>query len=107
MPKFDISNNIDLIDDLKNLGVTDIFDYKKADFSPLTKESNELYVSSAEHAVRVITDECGSRAAAYCNFRVGGSHSHKIPTTTNVNSTLYKRPPDGNVMHFRPEVLSY
>ena len=35
VPKFDVSSDLQLIDALKRLGVTDVFDDEKADFSPL------------------------------------------------------------------------
>ncbi len=64
IPKFDISANTDLIGGLKNLGVTDVFDINKADFTPLT-DMPEVFVSDADHAVRVMIDEEGCTAAAY------------------------------------------
>lgn len=66
MPKFDVSSDIDLVDGLKALGVTDIFDPEAADFSPLLADVSEpLYVSQAEHAARVTVDEAGVEAAAF------------------------------------------
>ena len=64
VPKFDVSSDMDLCDGLKALGVTDIFDEQKADFSPLTKESDGLSLSKAEQAARVTIDEEGCRASA-------------------------------------------
>lgn len=65
MPKFDVASNLDLIDGLKKLGITDVFDREISDFTPITKEAQELYVSKAEHAARVKVDEEGCTAAAY------------------------------------------
>ncbi len=64
LPKFDISTGIDLIDGLKALGVTDVFDMDIADFTPLT-DVPLVYVSKAEHAARVIVEEEKVEAAAY------------------------------------------
>ena len=64
MPKFDISSSTDLIGGLKELGVTDVFDYTVSDFTPLT-DLPEIYVSQAVHAVRVIADEDKVEAASY------------------------------------------
>ena len=64
LPKFDISTGIDLIEGLKALGVTDVFDMDAADFTPLT-DLPLVYVSQAQHAARVIVEEEKVEAAAY------------------------------------------
>lgn len=64
MPKFDVTSNIDLKAGLIKLGVTDVFDVTRSDFTPLTDLPN-LYVGEAEHAARVTLDEEGCTAAAY------------------------------------------
>lgn len=68
LPKFDITSETDLIGGLKNLGVTDVFDWRKADFAPMLgdRESDYLpYVNRAQHDVRVAIDEDGVTAVAY------------------------------------------
>ncbi len=62
LPKLDVSSEISLIDELKKLGVTDIFT-KDADFSPLT--DTQAYISSISHAARLKSDEDGVEAAAF------------------------------------------
>jgi hypothetical protein len=37
---------------IKSLGVTDVFDSGVADFSPLLKEPEGVYINKAEHATR-------------------------------------------------------
>ena len=64
LPKFDISTGIDLIEGLKALGVTDVFDMGAADFTPLT-DLPLVYVSQVQHAARVIVEEKKVEAAAY------------------------------------------
>lgn len=64
VPKFDVSSNIDLKDGLGELGITDLFDSTKSDFSPLTKSADGIALSSAEQDTRVIIDEEGCKAAA-------------------------------------------
>ena len=59
VPKFDISSETELSKDLKELGVTDVFDMHSADFSPLTEYSDELYLSKAKQSSRVAIDETG------------------------------------------------
>ena len=65
IPKFDIVSNIDLISDLKEMGVTDVFDSKVSNFTPLTTDKKEIYVSKANHATRVKINEEGVEATAY------------------------------------------
>ena len=65
MPKFDISSKQDIVADLKDLGITDVFDFMNADFSPLTNETDDIRVDKIEHGVRVIADEEGVKAAAF------------------------------------------
>ena len=64
MPKFDVSSSTDLIEGLKELGVTDVFDYTASDFTPIT-DLPGIYVSQAVHAARVIADEEKVEAAAF------------------------------------------
>ena len=64
VPKFDVSSDLQLIDALKRLGVTDVFDDEKADFSPLV-DLDGAAVTSVQHAARVLVDENGCEAAAF------------------------------------------
>lgn len=72
VPKFDVSSEIKLNEGLEALGVTDIFDAAAADFSPLAENSEELYVSTARHAARVVIDEQGCTAAAFTAMMLAG-----------------------------------
>ena len=66
MPKFDVSSDLDLVDGLKKLGVTDVFDSTVSNFDPLGASTGDpLYVGTAQHAARVKVDEEGCEAAAY------------------------------------------
>jgi len=65
MPKFDVSSEMDLIEGLQELGVSDVFDYTVSDFTPMSEELEQVYISQAEHAARVMVDEEGCEAAAY------------------------------------------
>ncbi len=62
IPKFDMASTLDLTGALKTLGMTDAFDVKTADFSPLTKEN--VAVSSATQEIRVMIDEDGVAASS-------------------------------------------
>ena len=72
LPKFDVSSSMDLIGGLRNLGVTDVFDYTASDFTPLT-DLPEVYVSQAVHAARVTADEEKVEAAAFTFFGLNGA----------------------------------
>lgn len=65
VPKFDIASQLDLIDGLKALGVTDVFDPTVSDFTPMTMDTDGIYVSEVTHAARVKIDEEGVEAAAF------------------------------------------
>ena len=66
VPKFDVSSDLDLIEGLKELGVTDVFDWQVSNFDPLEAGTDDpLYVGKAQHAARVTVDEEGCEAAAY------------------------------------------
>lgn len=65
IPKFDVTVEIDLIEKLKELGIKDVFDSSKADFSPMMDNSEGNYVSQAKQAVRIIANEEGVEAAAF------------------------------------------
>lgn len=64
IPKFDVSSTINLGDGLNALGITDIFDAEKSDFTPLTDSTDEIYLSKAEQNTRVMIDEEGCKAAS-------------------------------------------
>ena len=72
MPKFDVSSDLELTDALKALGVTDVFDFDKSDFSPLIDEEKfdeSVAVMRVQHAARVKIDEKGCEAAAFTAVR--------------------------------------
>ena len=64
LPKFDVVQQQDLIQGMKQLGVTDIFDPSISDFSSISNTAG-LYVSQINHAARVTIDEKGCTAAAF------------------------------------------
>lgn len=65
LPKFDVSSNLDILDTLAQLGMTDVMDGTKSDFTPLTTADDSLALTQAKHAARVKIDEDGCEAAAY------------------------------------------
>ena len=86
LPKFDVSSQIDLEDGLRQLGVTDVFDPGRADFSTmLAGNAQEIYVSQAKHGVRVAIDEEGVTAAAYTMMAMDGAGA---PPEDEIDFTL-------------------
>ena len=66
VPKFDVSDNTDLGERLKRLGVTAVFDPNRSDFGPLVDAAEEpVFLSRAEHGARITVDEKGLTGAAY------------------------------------------
>lgn len=65
LPKFDVTGENNLIEGMQNLGLSDIFDPDLSDFTPMTTDSDRLFVSQINHAARVTIDEKGVEAAAF------------------------------------------
>lgn len=72
VPRFDITNEMQLIRQLQDLGVTEIFRPNSADFSPVTDQPG-LSVSRITHGIRVKIDEKKVEAAAYTAVSVPSS----------------------------------
>ena len=73
MPKFDVSGQLDLIEGLQAMGITDVFDPAVSDFTPMTEAVEDISVTQATHAARVAVDEEGVTAAACTAMAMGGS----------------------------------
>ena len=73
LPKFDVSGQMDLMEGMKRLGITDVFDPTVSNFGAISEEN--LYVSKIDHACRVAVDEEGCVAAGYTLiiFKYGGA----------------------------------
>ena len=71
VPAFDIEDQMALESDLQALGVTDVFDVRTADFSPLT--DSEAFVSAITHGARLKIDEEGCEAVAYTMVTAPGA----------------------------------
>ena len=64
MPEFETDFDYEMNDTLKNLGVTDIFDPRKADFSGIAGQPGEIYASKVVHTTHIEVDREGTKAAA-------------------------------------------
>lgn len=71
IPKFDIFQQQTLTDALETMGISKVFDLGQADFSLIS--DNDLYLSQADHAARLIIDEEGVTAAAYTLMVAAGA----------------------------------
>lgn len=85
MPKFDVSGQLDLIEGLQAMGITDVFDPAVSDFTPMTEAVEDISVTQATHAARVAVDEDGVTAAAFTAMAAGGSG---MPPENEVDFTL-------------------
>lgn len=85
VPKFDVKSRIDLTAGLQSLGVTDCFDAKTADFSPLVTKEQPIWLGKAEHGARVSIDEEGVTAAAYTVMMMAGA---AMPPEDEMDFTL-------------------
>ena len=73
LPKFDVSSSLKLREGMEKLGVTDIFDASRSNFTSLGNDLSGLFVSQAEQDVRVMIDEEGCKAAAVTVMGICGS----------------------------------
>ena len=67
VPKFDVSFDTDLVENLKNLGLTDCFSYEASDFSPLFEANTGkgVVVDELQQGTRVTIDEDGVTGMSY------------------------------------------
>lgn len=78
VPKFDVSSQCNLKEGLEKLGITDVFDYFKADFSDAIlshdmDSEGHLHLAAVNQAARVKIDEQGVEAAVYLEIPGAGA----------------------------------
>ena len=83
VPKFDLSADLDLINTLKGLGITDLLEAGKADLSGLT--SLDTFLTQAEQMTRVSVDEEGVEAAAVTILAPGAGAPPEETCVMNLN----------------------
>ncbi len=84
VPKFDVVSDFDFREVLRNLGVTDVCNIYKANFTTLT-DVPEVYLQQASHAARVKIDEEGCMAAA---FTVMANSASAMPPEEEIDFVL-------------------
>lgn len=85
VPKFDISGDLDLMAGLQKMGLTQVFDCEKADFSGICAYDQGVYLGSAQQGVRVSIDEDGLTGVAYTILEAPGKG---MPTGEEVDFVL-------------------
>lgn len=65
IPKFDVGSQLDLLEGLRAMGVTDVLDPDRSDFTPMAGDTQGIALTQAGHAARVVIDEEGCTAAAF------------------------------------------
>lgn len=80
IPRFDVCSQIDLREGLTELGVTDVFDPARSDFTPMAGNGEGIALTRADHAARVVIDEEGCTAAAFIamDYGMGGPDEEEI-----------------------------
>lgn len=90
VPKLDVSSDLELSGALTSLGVSDVFDDRLADFSPLADFTDPVRVTKVQHAARVKLDEQGCEAAAFT--AIDASTSSALPVELPVIEMNLNRP---------------
>ena len=78
VPKFDVNSDLDLLETLAALGITDLTDSDRADLSTLT--DLDAFLSDAKQLARVKVDEEGVEAAAVTMLHVRNFNLPPQPT---------------------------
>ncbi|MBQ6222154.1 MAG: hypothetical protein IJJ44_06055 [Solobacterium sp.] len=84
IPKYTIKNKVNLREILTDLGITDIWDKEKADFTSLT-DQKDIWLDKADHAAYLRVEEEGVTGAAYTELGMVGAG---MPPTEEVNFVL-------------------
>ena len=82
LPKFEINFEETLNQPLKNLGMELAFDSDKADFSNLTNEVSDIYISNVLHKTFLKVDEEGTEAAGATMVEM---NSRSMPVVVSMN----------------------
>lgn len=84
VPRFKTTTRCNLLDAMNKLGIKNVTDSDRADLSPLTDASKNVWLNSAEHTATVEINEEGVTGAAYTEDVVCGA----IPPEEEVDFVL-------------------
>ena len=78
VPKFDVASSANFASVLQQVGITDVFDPEKSDFTAITAAEKDSFappvtLTGVNQAARVIIDEQGVKAASYLEFPGAGA----------------------------------
>lgn len=94
IPKFDFNYELDLKEDLKKIGITDVFEQGKADLSNLT-DVQDSYISSAIHKAKIEFTQDGIKAAAatmYGGKGGGGDYDYFFDVPVEIIDITFDKP---------------
>lgn len=79
IPKFEVSNTLNLNDSLKELGIIKAFDFNQSDFTPLKdpSELKNLKVSKVLQGSKITIDEDGGEAGSFTSVEVNTETSQE------------------------------
>ena len=94
IPKFDFNYELDLKEDLKKIGITDVFEQGTADLSNLT-DVQDSYISSAIHKAKIEFTQDGIKAAAatmYGGKGGGGDYDYFFDVPVETIDITFDKP---------------
>ena len=94
IPKFDFNYELDLKEDLKKIGITDVFEQGTADLSNLT-DVQDSYISSAIHKAKIEFTQDGIKAAAatmYGGKGGGGDYDYFFDVPVEIIDITFDKP---------------
>lgn len=94
IPKFDFNYELDLKEDLKKIGITDVFVQGAADLSNLT-DVQDSYISSAIHKAKIEFTQDGIKAAAATMFGGkggGGDYDYFFDVPVEIIDITFDKP---------------
>lgn len=94
IPKFDFNYELDFKEDLKKIGITDVFEQGTADLSNLT-DIQDSYISSAIHKAKIEFTQDGIKAAAatmYGGKGGGGDYDYFFDVPVEIIDITFDKP---------------
>lgn len=94
IPKFDFNYELDLKEDLKKIGITDVFEQGTADLSNMT-DVQDSYISSAIHKAKIEFTQDGIKAAAatmYGGKGGGGDYDYFFDVPVETIDITFDKP---------------